>query len=155
MCKCTINECLNCKKPDCDNDYVKKEYKYRNYLNTWAKDRRRNREASGLCTYCGKRLPVNGHKMCEICQAKFREYKNQEEYKRGRKPRGLLDGISLCAKCGKYAPKEGFRVCERCYESNLRNLSKTPTHRGIKREGDKFREGIDAFWKTSRNQNPV
>lgn len=156
MCRGTIQECLSCTKPDCTNNYVRKPHKYSTKQienrNAWARRRREKWRSDGLCTSCGKRPPRSGRTMCEICQAKFRQYKNRENHSRGVKPRVLLDGISLCSKCGNAPPKDGFKVCKTCYETNMRNLRKTPTHKGIKRENDGFRAGVDLFWRSSQSQ---
>lgn len=156
MCGNSIQECLNCKKPECDNDRVKKlqelDKEQVERRKAWTRARRQRWRDASLCTSCGKRPPRDGYAMCRVCQIKFSKYKNEENYRRGTKPKSLLDGITICKKCGKDVPMDGYKVCRRCYESNMANLRRTPTHRGIKRSDDKFREGVDLFWRSSSSQ---
>lgn len=152
MCGSSIQECLNCQKPDCDNDHVKKAQQLNQEQierrKARAKQRGDSRRQAGLCPSCGKRPPREGYKMCRQCQISFATYKNEENYKKGTKPKSLLDGVTLCKKCGKDAPLDGYKLCKRCYETNIANLKKTPTHKGTRRQDDNFRKGVDAFWRS-------
>ena len=147
--RCRKQDCFSCPYPDCINDYVPPERKANPEIVRKAVQRksamRKERVSSGLCTECGKYPPREGYKMCHYCQAKFRKYKNDENHKKGIKPRVLLDGISLCQKCGKHPPEPNYKLCKRCLENALKHLSLTPTHNGKKIQSG-FTIGHERFW---------
>lgn len=85
---------------------------------------KREREAAGLCTVCGKRKPLPGIKMCPDCQAKKRaagaKYKTPEyrrkycEKTKMRYAERIAQG--LCGVCGLRPFREGKHTCPECAE---------------------------------------
>lgn len=81
MCGRYISECLNCKKPDCDNDFVPKPCGYTEAQKRFNKKKsalKKERAAQGVCTECGKHPARAGYKMCRQCQIKYSHYKADE-----------------------------------------------------------------------------
>lgn len=132
---CKKSDCFSCPYPDCINDYVRKPQKYTERRAAYVRKKKDERIKAGLCPYCGKRPPSDGHKTCGWCRAYFRQNKSKSMRNAGIIPKDMLNGVDRCSKCGKYPPKQGQMLCERCYEQALAALSKTPTHNGKKNSG--------------------
>lgn len=154
--RCRKFDCFSCKRSDCTNNYIKPLKPQTEEQS--AKDAKRraalkvDRENRGLCTNCGKRPPKDGFRMCEICQSKYRKYKEQQNRRKGVTPKQMMDGVKVCAKCGKDKPVNGYKLCDRCLRNNLEFLSRTPTHNGRKQTGG-FADGNKAFW-ANKKQKP-
>lgn len=91
----SIKGCLNCKYADCISKgrkiyAVSEEQRKRN--NERQKQRKQERRENGICTSCGKRPADAGRKMCGICRERYRQYKEDENRRKGIVPRDALGG---------------------------------------------------------------
>lgn len=70
--------------------------------------------AKGLCTYCGKRKPREGRRMCPQCALKVTDGQlaRQKEMYRKRNAEGL------CIHCGVNKADAGYASCAACREKN-------------------------------------
>lgn len=148
--RCRKQDCFSCPYPDCINDYVPPVRKVSpetiQKLSRRMSALRRERASNGLCTECGKRPPREGYKMCHLCQAKARSYKNDENRRKGVTPKDMLDGVHLCQKCGKAPPAPPYKLCARCLEGCREHLLRTPTHNG-RRAQSGFVVDQAKFWR--------
>lgn len=152
--KCSTKDCFECPYEDCKNDDTRKREYSSEQIKRASERRRRMREErikSGICVNCGKRAVEDGRRMCGICREYFRRKKEEQNRRKGIKPRCLLDGIDLCAKCGKAAPEDGYKLCERCLGNCRKFLDRSPTHNGEKQRGW-FTNERERFWASKKQR---
>lgn len=78
--------------------------------------------ADGMCTYCGKREPRDGRKLCDICAAKHRQRVHDRRLATGINwPRGAN---GYCWQCNKNKAIEGKGLCPDCFEVATANVKK-------------------------------
>lgn len=98
---------------------------HRETINQAARDRTASRKLAGLCTRCGKRKPMNGRAMCDVCLARKRRQRRRRI--EGTKiPRSERNWYGLCTICCRPV-KEGlttadrpYKLCERCTENRVK-----------------------------------
>lgn len=84
----------------------------------------------GLCTYCGKREPQNGRRVCAICVNRQKKRNLERDIAKGMNwPRGEN---GYCWTCNKRKAIDGKRLCQECYDIATSNALKA---------GEKSREG--------------
>lgn len=68
------------------------------------KEKREEWKRIGLCSTCGKNIPVKGRVTCQKCLDNMKQNRN---YKRSHK---------LCVKCGRNIASPGRKYCDECLE---------------------------------------
>lgn len=103
------------------------------------KARRERLKAAGLCTRCGKRQPVAGILLCQICREK--EHGDYERYHRNtQKPqREALTAEGICTQCRVKFAEPGRTRCRECMDKQRKYLKQyDPT-------GEKRRAQIQGY----------
>lgn len=154
--RCKKSDCFTCPYPDCINDdepsvrvYTpeqKERIRYR------ARARRQRFKDAGLCSWCGKKAPTGGFKMCAECRIKMRRTKEDQNRQKGILPRSMLDGVERCQKCGKSPPVDGYKLCERCLASTRAHADLTPTH-NHRRPVGWFNDAQEIYWAEHRRRD--
>ena len=128
MCRAKRYKSLDDEKKKEANEYHKR----------WEKQKRKEREESGLCVYCGKHKPENGKKGCRNCLNRrmlVQRKRRGESYKIAEKRERVNNGF--CWFCGKPV-KEGYRTCEEHYKMCVENVTgenASRTREKMKKEG--------------------
>ena len=105
----------------------------------WAKERRRKWAEEGICTECGKRPAVSGHKLCVECKTRtLNKYRrNNKEYRRT---------MGTCAYCDE--PRVyGKRTCEKHYAILRATAEKMNQSEGAKKNQKEYAKRVNLFWR--------
>ena len=111
-------------------------------------------KSEGVCPYCRKRPPADGHVYCAVCRGMINQRSDKRRRENGIMPEDMRGNGVYCYVCTKEVEVAGSKVCNKCRENLKKNAAKARKHRDLKNHWWTKDNDI-VFRKGVKNENSI